>query len=74
MAAVPGILTAVTGSGIDIYSFSILTLLFRINEKVATPTSVVLMFLNSIAGFFWRQFIQQEISKVCKISQNFSPL
>ncbi|VDN53802.1 unnamed protein product [Dracunculus medinensis] len=58
-----GILTAVTGSGIDIYSFSILTLLFRINEKVATPTSVVLMFLNSIAGFFWRQFIQQEISK-----------
>ncbi|VDN01802.1 unnamed protein product [Thelazia callipaeda] len=34
-----GIFTGFAGSGVDICSFSMLTLLFRINEKVATPTS-----------------------------------
>uniref|UniRef100_A0A0M3I7H6 Membrane transporter protein n=1 Tax=Ascaris lumbricoides TaxID=6252 RepID=A0A0M3I7H6_ASCLU len=58
-----GIFTGVAGSGIDVYSFSILTLLFRINEKVATPTSVVLMAANSIVGFFWRAKMQNEISQ-----------
>ncbi|VDM44962.1 unnamed protein product [Toxocara canis] len=58
-----GIFTGVAGSGIDVYSFSILTLLFRVNEKVATPTSVVLMAANSIVGFFWREKIQNGISQ-----------
>uniref|UniRef100_A0A915BQD6 Membrane transporter protein n=1 Tax=Parascaris univalens TaxID=6257 RepID=A0A915BQD6_PARUN len=59
-----GIFTGVAGSGIDVYSFSILTLLFRISEKVATPTSVVLMSANSMAGFFWRRFMDDAISQV----------
>ncbi|CAN0541238.1 unnamed protein product, partial [Scytosiphon promiscuus] len=42
-------------SGIDICTFSILTLLFRVSEKVATPTSVVLMAMNTLAGFMYRQ-------------------
>lgn len=46
------------------YSFSILTLLFRISEKVATPTSVVLMSANSMVGFFWRRFMDDAISQV----------
>jgi len=29
-----------------------LVLLFRVNEKVATPTSVILMAINSIVGLF----------------------
>uniref|UniRef100_A0A915BQS8 Membrane transporter protein n=1 Tax=Parascaris univalens TaxID=6257 RepID=A0A915BQS8_PARUN len=58
-----GIFTGVAGSGIDVYSFSILTLLFRISEKVATPTSVVLMSANSMAGFFWRRFMDDAISQ-----------
>uniref|UniRef100_A0A0M3HRM8 Membrane transporter protein n=1 Tax=Ascaris lumbricoides TaxID=6252 RepID=A0A0M3HRM8_ASCLU len=59
-----GIFTGVAGSGIDVYSFSILTLLFRISEKVATPTSVVLMSANSMVGFFWRRFMDDAISQV----------
>uniref|UniRef100_A0A1I8EHL3 Membrane transporter protein n=3 Tax=Wuchereria bancrofti TaxID=6293 RepID=A0A1I8EHL3_WUCBA len=58
-----GVFTGVAGSGIDVYSFSILTLLFRISEKVATPTSVVLMAANSMVGFFWRQFMQNGIQQ-----------
>uniref|UniRef100_A0A8R1XQN0 Membrane transporter protein n=2 Tax=Onchocerca TaxID=6281 RepID=A0A8R1XQN0_ONCVO len=58
-----GIFTGIAGSGIDIYSFSILTLFFRISEKVATPTSVILMAANSMVGFFWRHFMQNAIQQ-----------
>ncbi|KAI1710879.1 sulfite exporter tauE/SafE domain-containing protein [Ditylenchus destructor] len=57
-----GLCSAVAGSGADICSFSILTLLFRVSEKVATPTSVVLMAANTVVGFFWRQLIMTDIS------------
>ena len=43
-----GIFTSVAGSGTDICSVSILTLLFRVSEKTATPTSVVIMAGNSL--------------------------
>ncbi|KAI6183468.1 hypothetical protein M3Y97_00492400 [Aphelenchoides bicaudatus] len=59
-----GLLSAFTGSGVDICSFSILTLLFRVSEKVATPTSVVLMCLNTLVGFYWRQLIMKDISEL----------
>lgn len=59
-----GFLTAFTGSGVDICSFSMLTLLFRVTEKVATPTSVILMCLNTWVGFFWRQLIMTDISQL----------
>ena len=55
---VGGMCTAISGSGIDICTFSILTLLFRVDEKVATPTSVVLMGINTVIGFAYREFFQ----------------
>ena len=57
-----GIFSAIAGSGVDICSFSILTLLFRISEKTATPTSVILMAGNTVVGFYWRQVMQQAVS------------
>lgn len=57
-----GIFSAIAGSGVDICSFSVLTLLFRVSEKTATPTSVVLMAINTVVGFYWRQVMQQDIS------------
>ncbi|KAI6242215.1 hypothetical protein M3Y99_00262700 [Aphelenchoides fujianensis] len=57
-----GFLTALTGSGVDICSFCVLTLLFRVSEKVATPTSVVLMWLNTWVGFYWRELMMRSIS------------
>ncbi len=58
-----GIFSAFSGSGVDICSFSILTLLFRVTEKTATPTSVVLMAANTCVGFFWRAVILQDVSQ-----------
>lgn len=57
-----GIFSAIAGSGVDICSFSMLTLLFRVSEKTATPTSVVLMAGNTVVGFYWRQVMQQAVS------------
>ena len=62
VGCVGGIFSSFSGSGIDICTFSVLTLLFRLSEKVATPTSVILMAINTMVGFFWRGLIIQEIS------------
>ena len=52
-----GIVSGITGSGLDIITFAFLVLTFRVNEKIATPTSVVLMATNSIVAVFWREGI-----------------
>lgn len=57
-----GVFTALVGNGLDICTFSVLTLLFRVSEKVATPTSVILMASNSIVAVIWRGIMMQEIS------------
>ena len=52
-----GVVTSLTGSGLDILTFSLLTLRYRVSESVATPTSVVLMAFNSIVGFLTHLFL-----------------
>ncbi|MBE9039484.1 sulfite exporter TauE/SafE family protein [Oscillatoriales cyanobacterium LEGE 11467] len=51
-----GIISGLVGNGIDILVFSVMVLLFRLNEKIATSTSVVLMAINAIAGFALQVF------------------
>lgn len=45
-----GVASGLVGSGIDLLVFSMLVLLFRLSEKVATPTSVIIMAINSLAA------------------------
>jgi len=54
---VGGVMTGLVGNGIDIICFSVMVLLFRLSEKVATPTSVVLMAINAMAGFVLQLFV-----------------
>ena len=56
-----GSFAAQTGSGIDMLTFIVLTLAFGINEKISTPTTVVIMGLNSVVGFFLHGVISQDI-------------
>lgn len=57
--------------------FSIITLLFRVSEKTATPTSIVLMgelnrlsfkrqflAINTMFCFYWRAMIDENISQI----------
>ncbi|KAK6013476.1 hypothetical protein OSTOST_21206, partial [Ostertagia ostertagi] len=53
---------AFAGSGVDICIFSIITLLFRVTEKTATPTTVVLKGINAVIGFFYRAAMMGDIS------------
>lgn len=50
-----GIISGLTGSGLDILTFALLTLYFNICEKVATPTSVILMAMNSVSCYFLKE-------------------
>ncbi len=46
-----GLVSGLLGSGLEIIVFSVLVLLFRVCEKTATPTVIVMMVLTSWAGF-----------------------
>jgi uncharacterized protein len=56
-----GWFAAHTGSGIDMLTFIALTLAFGINEKISTPTTVVIMAVNSMVGFFLRAVVVQDV-------------
>lgn len=45
-----GVVSGLVGSGVDLALFAVLTLLFGVSEKVATPTSVVVMAANSLVA------------------------
>ncbi|VDO22050.1 unnamed protein product [Haemonchus placei] len=61
---VGGIFTSFAGSGVDICIFSINTLLFRVSEKTATPTTVVMMGLNSMIGLYCRAVWYANVSEL----------
>lgn len=46
-----GLSASQTGTGTNIFTFVVLTLAFGIDEKIAVPTSVVCMAINSVCGF-----------------------
>ncbi len=46
-----GIVSALVGTGANSVAFMVMVLLFRISEKIATPTAVILMAMAAIPGF-----------------------
>ncbi len=49
-----GMVSSIVGTGLCMVIFTLLTLGYRVSEKVATPTSVILMATNALFGFFWK--------------------
>ncbi len=58
-----GLFTSLGGNGIDIVAFAVMVILFRINEKISTATSVILMAINALVGFALHAWIIQDFSK-----------
>lgn len=56
-----GAFAANTGSGIDMLTFIVLTLALGINEKVSTPTTVIIMGINSVVGFALHGLVVNDI-------------
>ncbi len=59
-----GVLAANIGSGINMLTFMVLTLAFGVDERISIPTTVVIMALNSIVGFFIYGALVQNIGIV----------
>ena len=64
VGVIGGVLSAIFGNGLDITSFAYVTLKYNLSEKIATPTSVILMASNAVVGallhFFVLGDMQQE--------------
>ncbi len=60
---VGGVISSITGSGLDIVTFSLLVLRLRISETIATPTSVVLMGGNALVGALYRGEVQAALDE-----------
>ncbi|NEP34281.1 sulfite exporter TauE/SafE family protein [Moorena sp. SIO3B2] len=52
-----GMISGLVGSGMDVFAYSVMVLLFGLCEKVSTPTSVILMAINAVTGFLIHNFI-----------------
>ncbi len=47
-----GIISSIFGTGINIFTFCLMTIYYGISEKVAVPSSVIIMTLETLLGFF----------------------
>ena len=61
---VGGIIAANIGTGINLLTFIVLTLALGINEKISTPTTVIIMAVNSLIGCFLHTAISQDVGIV----------
>ena len=57
-----GIVSALVGTGENSVVFMVMVLLFRINEKIVTPTTVILMTMATIPGFLIHLFWLRDFS------------
>jgi len=49
---VGGVISSLFGTGINIFTYCIMTIYYRVSEKVATPSSVIIMTIETLLGFF----------------------
>ena len=57
-----GQISALTGTGLDIFTFAFLTLFYNLDVKKATLTSIVLMAINSLGGLLIKGMFYQSFS------------
>jgi uncharacterized protein len=57
-----GIISSIFGTGINIFTFCLMTIYYRVSEKVATPSSIIIMTIETIVGFFLHQVIMKDFA------------
>ncbi len=55
-----GLMSGLVGCGENIAVFMVMVLLFRVSEKVVTPTTVILMTIVTLAGFALHVFVVRD--------------
>jgi uncharacterized protein len=59
-----GVVSALVGTGENSVVFMVMVLLFRISEKIVTPTTVILMTMVTIPGFLLHVFVLIDFTPV----------
>lgn len=59
-----GMITAIFGTGIGIVMFCVLTLFYGVSEKVATPSSVILMSILTVVGFLYHAVVVSDFGQL----------
>jgi uncharacterized protein len=57
-----GAISALVGTGVNSVIFMVMVLLFRVSEKIATPTTVILMTMVTIPGFLLHLLLLKDFS------------
>ena len=57
-----GAVSALVGTGVNSIAFMVMVLLFRVSEKVVTPTTVILMTMVTIPGFLLHVFVLKDFT------------
>jgi uncharacterized protein len=57
-----GIVSSIFGTGINMLTFCLLVVHYNLNEKIATPSSIIIMTIETIIGFFYHHFIFEDIT------------
>jgi uncharacterized membrane protein YfcA len=57
-----GVVSALIGTGINSVVFMVMVLLFRVNEKIVTPTTVILMTMVTVPGFLFHVFVLRDFT------------
>ena len=57
-----GVVSALVGTGENSVVFMVMVLLFRVSEKIVTPTTVILMTMVTIPGFLLHVFVLKDFS------------
>jgi uncharacterized membrane protein YfcA len=57
-----GVVSALVGTGENCVTFMVMVLLFRISEKIVTPTTVILMTMVTIPGFLMHVFVLRDFT------------
>ncbi|QMW01266.1 sulfite exporter TauE/SafE family protein [Spirosoma foliorum] len=60
---VGGVISSIFGTGINIFTFCLVTIYYRLNEKVATPSSVIIMTIETLLGFFLHAQVLHDFSQ-----------
>ena len=61
-----GIISSIFGTGINIFTFCLMVVYFRLSEKVATPSSVIIMTIETIIGFALHKYLMHDFSDTSK--------
>ncbi|HQV66132.1 MAG TPA: sulfite exporter TauE/SafE family protein [Saprospiraceae bacterium] len=62
LGLVGGCISSLFGTGINIFTFCFMVIYYNVNEKVATPSSIIIMTIETIFGFFLHAVVIRDMT------------